>query len=179
MLLAFLLIFLLGCIIAVIFSINALINTLKHGLPYVSTPDWAIEWLAKNLVLSKNDTVYELGCGDARVLAGLAYQHPSTQFIGIEIQWWPFILGKFRTRKLPNVRLIYGDLFKQDVSPATVVYGFFITGFMPKLATKLKENLRPGTKIYSYGFRLPAWTTVQEVQYPDTPAGSRLLLYRR
>lgn len=179
MVLVFLLLFLLGSIIAVVFSINALINTLRFGLPFVTTPDWAIAWLEKNLALGENDTVYELGCGDARVLASLAKQHSSTQFIGIEVQWWPYLLGKWRTRRHTNVRLICGDMFKQDLSPATVVYGFFITGFMPKLADKLHTNLRPGTKIFSYGFRLPDLKTDQEIINPEKPSGSRILIYHR
>ena len=59
MLLAFLLIFLFGCIVAVIFSFNALYNTLKHGLPFVSSPRWAINWLRDHLDLTAHDAVYE------------------------------------------------------------------------------------------------------------------------
>ncbi len=179
MLLAFLLLFLVGTIIAVIFSINALINTLRFGLPYVSTPHWAVDWLTGNLNLKSSDLVYELGCGDARVLAALARKYPATKFIGIEIQWWPYLLAKWRTREQRNVQLARGDIFQCDLFPATVVYGFFITGFMPKLAAKLSANLRPGTGVYSYGFRLPSWTTSEEIANPKKPSGSRILAYRR
>ncbi len=178
MVLIILYIFLLACIIAVIFSINALYNTLKHGLPFVSTPTWAVRWLRDNLELSAQDVVYELGCGSAPVLVSLAKKYSSTTFVGIEVQWWPYVLAKWRARNCKNVRLIYGDIFKLDLSAATVVYGFFITGFMPRLATKLSDNLRPGTKVISYGFSLPGWTTIQEVQNPKKTTGSRILVYR-
>ncbi len=179
MLLPFLFVFLLACIIAVIFSLNALINTLRFGLPFVSTPDWAIDWLTDNLQLTSNDTVYELGCGDARVVAVLARQHPTAQFIGLEIQWWPLLLAWWRTRNQKNIHLIHGDIFRCDLSPATVIYGFFMTGFMPKLASKLKDNLRPGTKVISYGFSFPGWSADQEIINPKKPTGSRVLVYRR
>lgn len=179
MLIVFLFVFLLGCIIAATFSINALVNTLRYGLPYVTTPGWAIEWIEKNIFLSKNDTVYELGCGDARVISALAKERLSTQFIGIEVQWWPFLLGKWRTRNQKNVRIVYGDIFQHDLSPATVVYGFFITNFMSKLTKKLEKDLQPDAKVISFGFRLPDWTPVQEVNNPNKPNGSKVLVYRR
>lgn len=179
MLVVFLFVFLLGCIIAVIFSVNALYNTLKHGLPFVSSPGWAINWLRDNLELNEHDVVYELGCGSALMLVALAKKHPTTKFVGIEVQWWPYVLAKCRTRHCRNVRLIYGDMFHLDLSAATVVYGFFITEFMPRLAKKLTENLRPKTKIISYGFPLPDWTTIEEVINPKKPTGSRMLIYQR
>lgn len=179
MLLSFLFLFLLGSIIAVIFSVNALINTLRQGLPFVSTPDWAIDWLRDHLELHNHDVVYELGCGSAPVLVSLAKKYPQTSFVGIEIQWWPYLLAKWRARHCRNINIIHGDIFRRDLAPATVIYGFFITGFMPKLAVKLRENLRPGTKIVSYGFRLPDWSTEQEIVNPKKPTGSRILVYRR
>lgn len=175
----FLFAFLAGSVLAVVFSINALYNTLKHGLPFVSTPTWAVNWLTNNLQLTSNDVVYELGCGRSPVLVALAKKHPATTFVGIEIQWWPYILSRWQARNCRNVRLIYGNIFTHDLSSATIVYGFFITGFMPKLAKKLSENLRPGTKIISYGFRLPDWTTVEEIQNPEKQTGSRILVYRK
>lgn len=179
MLLVFLLVFLLGCIIAVVFSFNALYNTLKHGLPFVSSPRWAVDWLRNNIALKNTDVVYELGCGRAVFLASMANKHPNTSFIGVEIQWWPYVLAKWRTRHCQNIRLIYGDMFRLDLSAATVIYGFFITDFMPKLASKLTKNLRPKTKVISYGFSLPGWTTTEEIINPKKPTGSRILIFQR
>lgn len=179
MLIAFLFVFLFGCILAVIFSFNALYNTFKHGLPFVSTPRWAINWLRDNLELNERDVVYELGCGSALMLAALAQKRPATKFVGLEVQWWPYVLAKWRTRRYHNVQIINGDIFRQDLSAATVVYGFFITGFMSKLADKLTDNLSPGTRVISYGFLLPGWQTTEEISNPKKPTGSRLLIYHR
>lgn len=175
----FLLIFLAGCIVATIFSINALINTLRHGLPFVSTPNWAVYWLRDNLQLTDHDVVYELGCGDARVLEKLARQHPKTQFIGIEVQWWPLLLAHWRTRKLPNVKIVGDDLFRNSLADATLVYGFFISGFMEKLEQKLRHDLKPGTRVLSFGFAMPGWTSDQEIKNPQGGRGSAIRFYRR
>lgn len=179
MLLAFLLVFLLGCIIAVVLSFNALFNTLRYGLPFVSTPRWAVTWLTDNLQLTSTDVVYELGCGSAPVLAALAKKFPSTTFIGIEIQWWPLLLAKWRTRNLKNVTIRSGNFLTTDLSSATVIYGFFITVIMPRVALLLEQKLQSGVTVVSFGFELPGWTSTQEIPNPKTGKGSRIRLYKK
>jgi trans-aconitate methyltransferase len=178
MLLSFLFLFLAGCIIATIFSFNALWNTLKFGLPFVSTPRWAVDWLRDNLALTERDVVYELGCGSAPVLAALGKKFPQTQFIGIEIQWWPLLLAKWRTRKLPNITITSGDFLKTDLSRATLIYGFFITVMMPKVAKLLEQQLQSGVPVVSFGFALPGWTAEKEIANPSGKRGSKIRFYR-
>jgi len=177
MLLGFLFFLLAGAVIAAIFSLNALINTLKFGLPFVTTPNWAIEWLSNNLHLSSSDIVYELGCGDARVMGALAKKFPAAKFIGIEIQWWPYILAKWRTRRIPNVTIVHGDFLRTDLSAATLIYGFFITVMMPKVGDKLRQSLHAGVPVISFGFALPGWSASNEINNPDKPSGSKIRIY--
>lgn len=178
MLLAFLFIFLAGAIVAAVFSLNALVNTLRFGLPFVTTPDWAIDWLAEHLQLGPRDVVVELGCGDARFLSAVAKRHPEGKFIGIEIQWWPYILARWKTRNQPNVEIRLGDFLKQDLSSATVVYGFFITVMMPKVSDTLRHSLTAGAKVISFGFALPGWQPVEEIPNPLKPRGSKIRIYQ-
>lgn len=178
MVLGLLLLFLLGSVIAAVLSVNALINTLRFGLPFVTTPQWAIDWLVANLVVNAKDIVCELGCGDARVLAALASKHPDATFIGLEIQWWPWLLAKWRTRNLPNVTIRLADFLQADLSNVTIFYGFFITVMMPKIAEKLKMGLRSGTQVISFGFALPGWSSTNEIVNPKTGKGSRIRFYR-
>lgn len=179
MVLAFLWVFLAGSIVAVVFSLNALVNTLRFGLPFVSTPRWAIQWLGEHLPLTDRDVVCELGCGSAPVLAVLATKYPRTTFIGIEIQWWPYILAKWRTRNLPNVTIQLGDFLRADLSSATLIYGFFITVMMPKVAQLLESQLRSGIPVVSFGFALPGWIAEREITNPATGKGSRIRFYRK
>lgn len=173
-----LLILLVATLIALVFSVNALWNTLKFGLPYVSTPKWAVRWLAEQWPLNNQDRVYELGCGDARVIAALARRHPEAQFIGIEIQWWPWLLAKLRTWRQKNVQIMHGDFLKTNLNDATLIYGFFITVMMPKVAMKLEESLRQGTPVISFGFAIPGWQAQQEIPRPDGQRGSKIRIYR-
>ncbi len=173
-----LLVFLVATLVALVFSVNAMIHTLRTGLPYVTTPKWAIDWLANNLRIQERDVVMELGCGDARVLATLAKRFPHAKFLGIEIQWWPWLLAKWRTRSLPNIKIARGDLFHFDLSPAHFIYGFYITNFMDRLQSKLQRDLLPGTKVISYGFKFQNWKPVQEIPNPG-PSATSLVIYER
>ena len=179
MLIAFLFIFLAAAAISCVFSVNALYTTLKTGLPYVSTPNWAIDWLRDNLKLGEHDVVYELGCGDARVLSALAKANPAAKFIGIEIQWWPYLWAKWWTRNQPNVTIIRGDFLKIDLSRATLVYGFFITVMMPKVAQRLRDVLHDGAQVISFGFALPGWAPTTEIPNPRKSKGSKIRIYNK
>lgn len=179
MLITFLLLLLLATIVAAVFSLNALFNTLRFGLPYVTSPNWAIDWLTNNLKLTPHDIVYELGCGDARVLSALAIKYPATKFIGIEIQWWPWLLAKVRTNHQKNIKIVLGNFLKMDLSVATIVYGFFITVMMPKVAEKLRDSLKSGATVVSFGFALPGWTLVREIPPPEGKRGSKIRIYRK
>ncbi len=179
MLLVFLFVLLFATTISCVFSINALYTTLKTGLPYVSTPDWAIDWLKTNLKLNDQDVVYEWGCGDARVLAAIAAVNPNTKFIGIEIQWWPYLWAKWRARKQSNVTITRGDFLKADMGEATHVYGFFITVMMPKVADRLRAVLHDGARVISFGFALPGWTPVEEIPNPKRAKGGKIRIYQK
>lgn len=178
MLIAFLIILLMGTLVALVFAINMMWHTLRTGLPYVSTPDWAIDWLVNNLHLSERDHVFELGCGDARVLAAIAKQFPKTKCVGIEIQLWPYLLAKWKTRTIPNVTIVHGNIYAHDLAAATVIYGFYITAFVQKLSTYLRQRLKTGTRVFSFGFSLNDWSPVQKIENPKKSTGSKLIEYR-
>lgn len=177
--LSIVMIMLVAASVAAVFALNALIATIRTGLPYVTTPDWAIDWLTKNLSLSPTDVVYELGCGDARVLCALAKKYPETTFIGVELQWWPYLLAQQRARGMKNVIIQHSDFLKMDLSPATVAYGFYITVMAPKIGAKLARDLQPGARAISYGFALPGLKEIETIQNPNKPNGSKIRIYRK
>jgi hypothetical protein len=170
---------LLAATIAAVFVTNSFYQTIRTGLPYVASSRWVIDWLTANLKLGSQDVFYELGCGDGRVVTAIGQKFTATKCIGIEIQWWPYLLARWRTRKLSNVTIIHGDIFKQNIGDATVVYGYYISGFAKWLADLLRSQLKPDTKVISYGFHFPDWPVTQEIPNPKSTRGSKLLIYQR
>lgn len=178
-LLIFLYIFLTVILVALVFMINGLYGIVRTRVPYVPTAQWAVEWLQEHLDLPAGSIVYDLGCGDARVLAAMANHHPDVKFIGIEVQWWPTVLAKLRARSIPNLRIERIDFWSRPIADATHVFCYIFQPILAKMKTKFETELRPGTIVISFGFHIPGWATTKEISNPSGKTKSRILFYQR
>ena len=172
-----LIIFLIGAAIALVLSLNSLINLCRDKVPYVSTPQWAIDWVGKNTKLPNGAVLVDLGCGDGRVLVGLKKYLPHVMMIGYERQWWPWLLAQWKTRGT-GVVVKRQSFYDVDLSRVDVVFCFLIHSVMPKVEQLLKSKLSPGTTIYSYGFWFPTWNQSDKIVNPNRPQGSKINVYR-
>lgn len=126
---------------------------------------WAPWWRTKEITarrafemakLSKKDIVYELGSGEATALI-IAAKKFGAKGVGIEIEPFRFYLSKFTIwRKGLNnkIKVIRGDIFKEDLSEATVIYVYLVPKALNKLTPKFKKELRKGTPIISYKYEM-------------------------
>lgn len=164
------------------FALNTLVNLFRDKVPYVSTPKWAIDWLCENLPLPSRErlgegVIYDLGCGDGRVLIALKKKFPTITAIGYERNWWPFILAKIRT-KGSDIIIRRKNFYHADLSDARIVFCFLIHSVMPKVEKLLRSQLKPGAIVYSYGFMFPCWKPTAQITNPERPHGSKLNFYR-
>lgn len=187
-------IFLLGAVIALIFSLNSLLNIIRYKVPYASTPDWAIEWLGKNLHLDTSSPargevarsaggegapiLVDLGCGDGRVLFRLKKIFPQVTMIGYERQWWLWLWTKFRARGT-GVIIRRDSFYDADLANVSVVYCFLLHSVMAKVEKMLRTKLKKGATVYSYGFSFPTWTPIDQIPNPTRPQGSKLNVYQQ
>ena len=101
--------------------------------------------------VSEKDIVYDLGCGDGRVLI-IAAKEFGARAIGIEkncllakIAEW-----KIKRENLENkAKVINKDFFKVNLSNATIIFAYLSKKINKKLEPKLKKELKKGTKILS------------------------------
>jgi len=109
--------------------------------------------------VTANDIVYDLGCGDGRFVVTAAKQF-GARGVGIDIDPERVrdarALAK-RTGAGDKVRFIEGDLFKTDISEATVVTLYLLTRLNLKLRPKLMKELQPGTRVVSHAFDMGDW----------------------
>src|SRR5262245_48807970 len=99
-------VYLLLSLAAILFFIIKIVSIFTTDAPFLPIPPITVEELVKNVELSKNSVVYDLGCGDARVLTALAEKFTEARFVGVEIGAIPFILAKLKTRKFSNIELV-------------------------------------------------------------------------
>lgn len=123
-------------------------------VPYVPTPQKVVERMLRMAGVSKHDLVYDLGCGDGRLVITAALKH-GARGVGIDIDPARIHDARInaRTAKVQQrVKFIVGDLFQADLSQATVVTLYLLPRLNRQLRPQLWRQLSPGTRIVSHGF---------------------------
>jgi hypothetical protein len=106
--------------------------------------------------VGKNDTVFELGSGEATALI-VAAKEFGAKGVGVEIEPARFLLSKitiWRKGLTQDINLIRGDFFKTNISEATVVYVYLVPKTLDRLIPKFKKELKKGTPIISYKYEM-------------------------
>jgi SAM-dependent methyltransferase len=122
------------------------------------------------------DVVFDLGSGDGRIVI-LAAQKYGARGVGIELDPRLVEISRQVAREgevAHRVTFIEGDLFSTDISQATVVTLYLSPGVNRRLEPKLRQELRPGTRIVSHQFPIGRWPPDQTVRADD---GTDLFLW--
>jgi len=148
----------------------------EPDVPYVPTTEPAVTAMLKLAGVTKADVVYDLGCGDGRIVIAAAKTF-GARAVGIDIN--PVRIGEAKenakkagVEKL--VRFEENDLFEADIHEATVVTLFLLPHINLKLRPKLLQDLKPGTRVVSNTFDMGDWKPDKEAIVPDTDDDSYL-----
>ncbi len=130
-------------------------------VPYVPTPERVVRYMLKVAGAGPNDIVYDLGCGDGRILVIAAKEFNVRRAIGVELREDKVMEARANIYKAGvshRTMIIHGDMFQVDISKATIVTLFLLTSVNEKLKPKLEKELTLGTRVVSHEFRIPGWT---------------------
>ncbi len=132
---------------------------------YVPTPQVVVDSMLEVANVTKNDIVYDLGCGDGRIPVTAAKKYGARAVcIDIDPQRIKEAKENVATNKVENlVTVVEGDLFEQDLSKATVVTLYLLPSLNLKLMPKLMKELRPGTRVVSHAFDMGDWKPEKEL----------------
>ncbi len=140
-------------------------------VPFVPTTEKAVEEMLKLGNVTKNDIVYDLGCGDGRIVITAAKKYGS-RGVGIDIN--PERIKEARAnlaKESPEVQKLVrfeeNDLFEANISEATVVTLFLLPQINIKLKPKLLSDLKPGTRLVSNTFDMGEWKAEKEASLSD------------
>jgi SAM-dependent methyltransferase len=142
---------------------------LRHpDVIYYPTPPETVSEMLRMAKIKKGDVLYDLGSGDGRIPIAAAQQY-GVRAIGIEID--PKLVAeaeqKARQAEVSElVRFRNEDMFRVDVSEATVVTLYLSEKLNVLLRPKLLSELRPGSRILSHDFRMGDWKPEQTVRVP-------------
>lgn len=130
----------------------------KNKVPFVQVPDSILPDIYKILDVKEGSTVYDLGCGDGRVLFYIARMIPKARYVGIENSPFPLLLARTRAwwhKKTTgtSIEIINQDFFSHDLSDSTHIFTYLYPNVMDDLLPKLDKELKPGTKLLSVSFK--------------------------
>lgn len=122
---------------------------------FVPTPQDAVEKMLELAEVKKGDVVYDLGCGDGRIVVTAAKKF-GARGIGIDIDPQRIAESKENVRTNGVEKLVTiknADIFEESFSDATVITLYLLPSLNVKLIPQL-EKLKPGTRIVSYQFNM-------------------------
>jgi len=151
-------------VIVSVVSIAGLLSTAcnLNRLPDVHfevTPQDVVEEMLEMAKVTKDDVVYDLGCGDGRFVITAAKKH-GARGVGIDID--PKRIQESRKKAMEagvadHVRFIEDDLFTTHISEATIITLYLLQDLNLKLRPKLFRELKPGSRVVSYVFHMGDW----------------------
>jgi uncharacterized protein (TIGR03000 family) len=123
---------------------------------YVPTPQELVDRMCKLSMVGKDDVVYDLGCGDGRIVITAVEKFGAKKGVGIDydakrIEECEENLKK--TKVGNKVEFRQGDIFKiNDLDQATVIMTYLSDDHMEQLRPILLKTLKPGSRIVSHRF---------------------------
>lgn len=141
----------------------------EHGgdVPYVPTPHDVVEQMLKLAGVKKGDVVYDLGCGDGRIVV-MAAQKFGARGVGVDIDPERIAEAKQNAAQAgvaDRVKFLQQNLFDADIREATVVTLYLLPSVNLRLRPKLQQDLKPGTRIVSHSFDMGDWKPDKEFDY--------------
>lgn len=145
-------------------------------VPYVPTTEPAVEAMLDLAKVTKNDVVYDLGCGDGRIVITAAKKF-GARGVGIDINPERISEARANAKKAGVehlVKFIEQDLFEADIREASVVTLFLLSSVNLKLRPKLLADLKPGARVVSNTFDMGDWKPDKEFTLEDNGEDSYL-----
>jgi SAM-dependent methyltransferase len=145
--------------------------------PYVQTPQDVVERMLQLAEVGRNDVVYDLGCGDGRLVITAAKQY-GARGVGVDFDLNRVKESMANAEKAGVSNLVefrQQDALKVDVSPATVVTLYLLSSSNLKLRPILTKQLAPGARIVSHQFGMGDWQPEKKETFTDADGSTRYL----
>ncbi len=146
------------------------IDKLKTGGPYVPTPQVVVDQMLKLGAVTEKDYVIDLGSGDGVIVLTAARTYKAGG-MGIDIDPDLVRQSNASAQKFgvaDRVRFVQLDVFKADMSKASVLTLYLLPGMMMNLRTKIFTELKPGVRVVSHDYHFGEWSPDDTISF-DVP----------
>jgi Methyltransferase domain len=135
-------------------AVAADIELARTGGPYVPTPQVVVDEMLRMAKVGGDDFVIDLGSGDGIIVLTAATRLKARGF-GVDIDPELVKLSNSEAGKrgvADRASFHVMDVFKTDISKATVVTLYLLPGMMTDLRPKIFGELKPGTRVVSHDY---------------------------
>jgi uncharacterized protein (TIGR03000 family) len=143
----------------------------KIVIRYVPTPGEVVEEMLKLAEVGKEDVVYDLGCGDGRIVVTAVEKFGAKRGVGVDLDPQRIQESKANAREHKvegKVEFRKGDVLDiQDLSTATVVTLYMSDDLNLRLRPILQKTLKPGARIVSHRFTMGDWKPLKTITVTD------------
>ncbi len=142
---------------------------IKLDVPYEPSSEEVVRAMLDIAQVGKNDLVYDLGCGDGRIVIAAA-QKAGARGVGVDLdpeRIKESLENAHKARVAHRVQFLQQDLFQTDIGKATVVMLYLWPEVNLKLRPKLLRELKPGTRVVSHSHHMGTWKADQAIRTMD------------
>ena len=168
----------LGTALAVPISSQQPLPAASNSLaPYVPTPQDVVDRMLGLAGVTANDVVYDLGCGDGRIVITAAKKY-GARGLGVDIDPDRIKESEANAKAAGVEHLVsfkLQDAMTVDFSKASVVTLYLLSSSNAKLRPLLTRQLKPGSRIVSHAFGMGDWTPGKTDVFSDSGGTQRTL----
>lgn len=155
-------------VVSLLFPV-ALLHAQKFTNPDTLAPDFPTPQVVVDRMLAlasvkPTDTVYDLGCGDGRILITAARNY-HCKAVGVELSRDIYDRTCLRIKNLglaDQITVIHGNALHTDLSPADVVTLYLMTSTNERLKPAMERYLKPGARVVSHDYEIHGWKAAKE-----------------
>ncbi len=140
-------------ICGLLFYVVVIVGCMAVGAPFVPTNPGNCRRMVEFADIRPRMKVYDLGCGDGRLL--LLAAEKGAEAVGVELDPAVWFYAWVRARRSPHadrIRVRWGSLWWVSVRDADVVFVYLMPYWMGKLERMLRSQLKPGAVVVSNAF---------------------------
>lgn len=149
--------------------------------PYVPSPLGIVREMLSIAGAGPGDVVYDLGCGDGRVLFTAVMEFNVSRAVGYDLDQEMVDMVEKKVREeglIERISAIQANFMEADMSEATIVTLYLTTSGNAKLRPKLEADLKPGARVISHDFPVQSWVTDLPDNAPHILGSHKVYLYR-
>lgn len=148
------------------------------GVPYVPSESAVVAKMIAVAKLKNGDTVFDLGCGDGRLLFA-AEKKAKVKAIGYEVAPAMLLLAHFlKMLAKSKAKIHFKSLFSANLKEANVIFCYLMPRALEKLSKKIKNECKSGTLVISNTFKIPNLELVEKFEKDAKKGLPSIYLYK-